>query len=452
MRRFIFFWFLAVGLISMIGAVWIGRSMRLAAAGLYESDVVHYTAETIAHALDNGGVSALHDTERRIDPEGKLRFFVFDPDLNEVSGKPAPESVRALASRLGPQDNAQFEMSGGGLLAGSAVTAHDGRAYRVIVRFPARSVAYVPIYAWGWIGRIAAIVAAAGLLCLWFAWRLSKPLDRLRQAARKFAAGDLKVRLGAATFPSNRPEYRELARDFDEMAGRIETLVAAQRQLLRDVSHELRTPLTRLNLAVNNARHAPAPAVEDSLDRIDRESERVNALIDRIIRLSRFESFAGPLHRDVIEFADFVESIVSDADFEASARKRRVSILRAETCRLTGDRELLREAIENVVRNAIRYTPEDRAVTVDAWRDGPSDYRITIRDCGPGVPIEHLSAILEPFYRAPQPTDPDSPGFGISLAIAKRAIALHQGTIAARNLAEGGFEVAIRLPVSTTAA
>jgi len=148
--------------------------------------------------------------------------------------------------------------------------------------------------------------------------------------------------------------------------------------------------------------------------------------------LSRCEAFAEPPHRDIIEFADFVESIVSDADFEATARKRRVSMLRAETCRLAGDRELFREAIENIMRNAIRYTPEGTAVTVDAYRDGLSEYRIVIRDSGPGVPVEHIEAIFEPFYRAPQRTDPDSPGFGIGLAIAKRAIGLHQGIITAQ--------------------
>jgi signal transduction histidine kinase len=320
MRRFIFFWFLTVGLISLIGAVWIGRSMKLAAADLYESDVVNDTAETVASALETGGVSALHDLERRVDPKRKLRFFVFDSDLHEVSGDPAPESVRALADSLRPQESAQVETSGGELLAGRIVTAHDGRVYRAIVRFPARKIAKVPAQAWGWSGRIAAIIAAAGLLCTWVAWRLSTPLARLGQAASQFAAGDLTARAGAATFPSQPPEYRRLAHDFDDMAGRIETLVDSQRQLLHDVSHELRTPLTRLTLAVNNARHAPASAVAASLDRIDQESERLNALIDRIIRLSRSETFAEPLHRDIIEFGDFVESIVSDTDFEATAR------------------------------------------------------------------------------------------------------------------------------------
>jgi two-component system sensor histidine kinase CpxA len=113
---------------------------------------------------------------------------------------------------------------------------------------------------------------------------------------------------------------------------------------------------------------------------------------------------------------------------------------------VVGDRELLREAIENILRNAIRFTPEGTAVTVDACREGLSAYRIVIRDCGPGVPVEHLEAIFEPFYRAPQ--HPESPGFGIGLAIAKRAIGLHHGTITARNVVEGGFELVMQLPVS----
>ncbi len=452
MRKLIFIWFLAVGIISTIAGVWIGRSMRLAAGSFYEADFVRYTAETLVGALDSGGVPALDDLERRIDSGRKLRFFVFDSGLREVSGRIGAESVRALAARLRPQDNTRFQVAAGGLLAGRMVTAHDGQTYSVIIRFPARRVASVPVYAWSWIGRIAAVAAAAGLLCFWLAGRLSKPLARLRQAARRFASGDLKARAGAAAFPSNVPEYRELARDFDDMARRIESLVDSQRQLLRDVSHELRTPLTRLSLAVDNARHAPPANIADSLDRIDRESERLNALVGRILHLSRCEALAAPPRREAIELADFIESIVSDTNFEAAACNRKVSIIHAGMCRIAGDRELLREAIENIIRNAIWYTPAGTAVTVDAYCAGSSDYRIAIRDCGPGVPIEHLASIFEPFYRAPRNQDGDSPGFGVGLAIARRAIGLHHGTITARNLPEGGFEVSIQLPVSSTAA
>ena len=444
MRKFVFLWFLAFGLVGVIGAVWVGRSIRFAVWNSYESDLVRYTAQTAASTLTSGGIPALEGIEREIDPEGRLRVFVYDAGMRSLSGGPGPEPVRAFASSLRPQEHTRFEIVRRGVLAGSMIETPDRRFCRVIVFFPQIRVANIPVFWWGWIGRIAAIAAAAGLLCSWLAWRLSTPLLRLRHAARRFASGDLKVRANESTFPATPPEYRELARDFDDMAGRIETLVDSQRQLLRDVSHELRTPLTRLNLAVNNARHVSGTLLGESLDRIDQESERLNALIDRIIRLSRVEASAEPPRQEVIELGDFIESIVSDADFEAAARHRRVSMVHAEMCRLTGDRELLREAIENIVRNSIRYTPENTAVTVDAYRYAPAEYRIAVRDCGPGVPPEHMESIFEPFFRASQ----DSPGFGIGLAIVKRAISLHHGTVTARNLPEGGLEVTIALPVT----
>lgn len=451
MRKFIFLWFLAVGIISTIGAMWANRSIRLADSNFSDSGLLRYTAEEAARALADGGLPALGATEKRIDPHGKMRFFVFDSSLHEVSGGRVPRAVQLFAAGLRPQDNARFALFGSGLLGGSFIARSGGETYRVVLWFPPRRFARVPIRIWAGLGRLAAIVAGSGLLCSWLAWRLSQPLERLRQAARRFAAGDLNVRAEASTFPANLPEYKELAHDFDEMAGRIQNLVDSQRQLLRDVSHELRTPLTRLSLAVENARHAPANVIQGSLDRIDQESERLNALIGRIIRLSRFETFAEPPRLERIELGDFIESIVSDANFEATAHKRKVSILHAEMCRLEGDRELLREAIENIIRNAIRYTPEGTAVTVDAYCSQPAEYKIVVRDRGPGVPIEHIDAIFEPFYRVPQAKDHDSPGFGIGLAIAKRAIGLHEGTVAARNLDEGGLEIAIRLPVTAQA-
>jgi two-component system, OmpR family, sensor histidine kinase CpxA len=446
MRKFIFICFLAFGLISTIGGVWIGHSIRLAAGSFSDSDFVHETGERLVRALDIGGLPALEDAESRMDPKGKLRFLVLDSNLREVSGRQVADEIRAFAGRLQAPGDTQIEKLAGGLHTGSIVAADDGRAYRVIVRLPKGSTAGMPTQKiWAWSGRIAVMVAVAGLFCLWVAWRLSAPLLHLRRVARRFATGDLKTRAGASMSSNSLAEYKDLAGDFDEMAERIEALINSQRQLLRDVSHELRTPLTRLNLAINNTRHAPASEIGGSLDRIDQESERLNALIDRILRLSRLETFAEPPHHDIIELADFIESIVSDADFEAAARKRHVSIAGAEMCRLTGDRELLREAIENIVRNAIRYTPEGTAVTVDAGRLNVSEYRIIVRDCGPGVSAEHFEAIFEPFYRAPQ--RPDSPGFGVGLAIAKRAVALHQGTITAHNVA-GGFEIAVHLPIT----
>lgn len=445
MRRFVFIWFLIsmllIAALSAVGVLWSGPSVLLAAWGRYGSGLIHYGAETAAIAFDTGGMPALEAFEKRIDPSGAVRFFIFDSSPDQGRGANAPPVVRGFAARLSP-DTVRFLPLGRVLLAGCVIGPPD-RARRVVIWLPARINA-VPPRLGGWMVRIIAVLGGAVLLCSWLAKRLSDPLARLRQTARKFASGDLNARANASTFPRKPPEYRELASDFDDMAGRIEALVTSQRQLLRDVSHELRTPLTRLSLAVNNARHASPPDVERSLDRIDQESERLNALVDRIMRLSRLEAFDQPPRFETIEFADFLESIVSDADFEATARNRRVSLLCAVPCRLSGDRELLREAIENVVRNAIRYTPEGTTVTVEGHRDA-SEYRIVVRDRGPGVPPEHLASIFEPFYRAPQRADADSPGFGIGLAITKRAIALHRGSVAAENCADG-FEFVIAMP------
>jgi signal transduction histidine kinase len=193
---------------------------------------------------------------------------------------------------------------------------------------------------------------------------------------------------------------------------------------------------------VNLAR-GPEEARPQALDRIEEEAERLNFLIDRILHLARMERLDDLVVKEPIELADFVEGIVADAQFEAQASNRTVVLEQAEICRVTGNRELLREAIENVLRNAIRYTAEGTAVMVSARLDG--EYQVLIRDAGPGVGAEHLGSIFETFYRADAS---HHDGFGLGLAIAKRAVTLHGGTIVARNRAEGGLEVEIRLPVA----
>lgn len=452
MRNFIFVWFavsaLLMGLVSLVTVVWTGPYFRMATWSYYGSDLVEYGAQSAVSALETGGVSALDAFEKRALRDDRIHGYVFDGQFNEVRGDVASSRVRSLARELREGDPIRFEPDGGGVLAGSLVRGRDGGVYRIVVSFVSRRGPVIPMHAGGWVARVSAVLASAALLCSWLAWRLSTPLGRLRHATRKFAAGDLAVRAGAASFPAHPPEYGALARDFDEMAQRIEILVNSQRQLLRDVSHELRTPLTRLGLAVNNARRAEGGYLAQSLDRIDQESDRLNALIDRIIRLSRLEFLEGTPRTDLIEMADFVDSIVSDANFEAEALNRKVTTLRCETCRLRGDRELLREALENVIRNGIRYTPDQTTVSVEAYLVSGAHYNVVVRDRGPGVSADHLAAIFDPFHRAPQRADIDTGGFGLGLAIAKRAVELHHGVIRGRNCSEGGFEIEIELPLA----
>lgn len=452
MRNFIFIWFLVslaiLAVVSAIGVVWTGPYFVLATWSFYGGDLVEYAAQSAVNAYEAGGVAGLDAFEHRAAPDGRMRGYFFDANLHEVRNREVSPTIVAIARDLRAGAPIRFKAEGPGVLAGTARKGASGQAYRVVISFPTRRGQAIPFHPWGWAARSAVVVLTAALLCSWLAWRLSNPLSKLRAAARRLASGDLTVRVGAQDFPRRPPEYGELAWDFDEMAHRIEALVNSQRQLLRDVSHELRTPLTRLGLAVNIARQSPGAQAAQALDRIDHESDRLNTLIERIIRLSRLEALDDPPRRDPIELSDFIDTIAGDANFEAEAHGCKVKTLRCEPYRMQGDRELLREALENVIRNAIRYSPKGTSIEVDAFVPPAAGYRITIRDHGPGVPSGHLASIFQSFHRAPQPDGEDPSGFGIGLAIAKRAVELHHGSIAGQNRPDGGFEVAIALPVS----
>lgn len=453
MRTFIFVWFIASVIVLcsvfVLGSIWTGPSAILATWQVFGSAALEQAAKIAVLTLEAEGAEGLGKMETDVGPEQRVRVFVFGPALAEVRDQPSPVAVRSLAGQLQPGQRPRFVRFGAGLLAGTAASGRQD-SYRVVFWFPSLIAPSLSMFATAWLVRLGLMVMSIALLSSWLAWRLAAPLAKLRDATRRFASGNLSARSRVGEFPRYMPEFTALAGDFDEMAARIESLVNAQRQLLRDVSHELRTPLTRLGLAVDNARAARPGEVDVCWNRIDQEAQRLNELIERILRLSRMESLRTSEHCGPIALKDFLESIVSDATFEASARQRNIVLEQVDTGRIMGDRELLREAIENVIRNAIRYTPPGSCVTVRAGSEPAGNYCITVRDQGPGVRPEHLDSIFEPFYRAPQNPAHGGPGFGVGLAIVKRAVTLHRGSVLARNLERGGFELTILLPLSPT--
>jgi two-component system sensor histidine kinase CpxA len=244
------------------------------------------------------------------------------------------------------------------------------------------------------------------------------------------------------------------------MAARIETLmtserrlVEAQRRLLGDVSHELRSPLTRLNVALALARHhESAPKAKEAHDRIGREATRLNDMIGQLLQIARLESLESGAtassegESEIVPMESLVRAVAEDAAFEARERGRDVCMLRTSPCHVRGNEALLRSAVENVVRNAIRHTREGTQVEVALQcEDGTT--RITVRDHGEGVPPEALPELFKPFYRVESARDRDSGGVGLGLAITERAVRLHGGTVAARNAVGGGLCVEIGLPL-----
>ena len=273
-------------------------------------------------------------------------------------------------------------------------------------------------------------------------------------AQKELAAGNLGARAGAA-MERRRDELGQLVRDFNQMADRIEVLLDSERQLIRDISHELRSPLARLNVALGLARQRAGAEAAPQLDRIEREAERLNEMIGRLLTLARLEGAAAPPEQEPISLSELIREVAQDAGFEAESRHCSVQVNAADECTTLGSPDLLRSAVENVVRNAVRYTAEGTEVQIDltcAGSDGTQWASIRVRDQGPGLPESELSNVFRPFYRVANARERETGGTGLGLAISERAVRLHGGTIRASNAPGGGLLVEMRLPATTRAA
>ena len=292
------------------------------------------------------------------------------------------------------------------------------------------------------------MLLTAGLLCYLLARYIVSPVVKLRAVTQQVAGGDLSARVGPL-LGTRRDELAAMGHDFDAMAARIETLVSAQQRLIRDISHELRSPLARLNVALDLARKRAGANATSALDRIEREAQRLNEMIGHLLTLARSESSMAGRPRELVDLAALVGEVVADANFEAGNMNRSVCLTVCEPCRIAGVAPLLRSAVENVVRNAVQYTPEHTVVAVSLRCSVAADREvavISVRDHGAGVPAEALADIFRPFYRVADARDRESGGTGLGLAITERAVRLHGGSITAANHTAGGFIIEIRLP------
>ncbi|HEX4229372.1 MAG TPA: HAMP domain-containing sensor histidine kinase [Bryobacteraceae bacterium] len=312
---------------------------------------------------------------------------------------------------------------------------HD-RRYWLVMDMPTPGVApRSPVPFWLW------IALATTVFYYILAVQLAAPVRTLEQTVEKFGRGDLRVRAAS----KRRDEIGNLARAFNVMADRIETLLTAERRLLQDVSHELRSPLARLEFAVELARTSPDR--ERALDRIRKEVGRLSTLVSELLQVTRAESDPDSRNLDIVELTALLRDVVGDCSVEADARKCRL-VLHAECdLALRGDRELLRRAIENILRNAIRYAPEGTPVELRLERS-VAKASLFIRDYGPGVPDESLENLFKPFYRVETDRSRTNSGggVGLGLSIAQRAISVHNGAIVARN-AQPGLLVRVDLPL-----
>jgi two-component system sensor histidine kinase CpxA len=400
-------------------------------------------------AYEEGGDRQLRGYLDELERSQHVRAYLFDERGEEVSHRGAPDWAVRIASG-GPR------MPHEGFIFPPPQVQRDSRAssdglhrYTLVMGLPPGPRVFFGPRGMPVPGLIIAIVSS-GLVCYFLAWFMTKPIARLRTATQQLAAGDLTARAGAPA-RHRRDEVAGLMRDFDSMAERLEILVNAQSRLLNDISHELRSPLARLNVALGLARQRSGPESASMLERIELEATRLNELIGRILTLARLEGGAQEVPATPVPLDELVLTVVEDAEFEAQARHCHVrSTIPQGNWEVRGDASLLHSALENVVRNAIRYTGERTSVQVELTRnDGPAGAQAVVRvaDCGSGVPVGSLDKLFQPFYRLDDARGRLTGGVGLGLAITERAVRFHGGKVTASNRPEGGLAVEIVLPL-----
>lgn len=396
-------------------------------------------AEQAERELRRGGEDGLRDWLRRRARDSSLPLLlVIGPDDRELLGRALPPGpARAMERWQRLQDDERRLRPR--RAPARRLSDAEGRAYLLFAAPPQRRAGGLFLRPEARLSVLLIALALSGLTCFWLASQVTRPVRALRAAGQRIADGDLGARAGAAA--ARRDELGELARDFDRMAARIEALLTAQGRLLRDVSHELRSPLTRLQVATGLLRQRGGSATAADLDRLDQEIARLDALIGEVLTLARLNSQAAPA-REPLPLASLLGELVDDARFEGSALGREVLLHRHAEPVLNGDAQLLRSALDNIIRNALEHARSAVRVSLEADAAGAC---VEVCDDGPGVPEHDLARIFTPFFTLPGPSARQ--GSGLGLAIARRAVELHGGVIEAANLPGGGLRVRVRIPV-----
>jgi two-component system sensor histidine kinase CpxA len=412
-------------------------------AGL--ADTTGFFGTAAVRAFERGGAPAAVGYIHALSEDAHIHGCIFDASGNALAGESCAELV-GLAARLVRGDPSAQDMRHGLTRIAVFVTGPDGRTF-----IYASELLAGPGAAFGMSpevvllrGGVAFIVS--GLVCYLLTRYLTTPILRLRAVAQLISAGQLGVR-AEAKLESRRDEFGDLVRDFNLMAGKTETLISSQRQLMYDVSHELRSPLARMNVALDLLRRRVGE--HSALSHMETDLQRLNELITRLLTVAKLDAANVLQNHRRVNLTELVSSIAVDAEFEAQKKGNRV-VVRPEVDRVVlGDPNLLRSAIENVLRNAMRYTKPGTTVEVvirASQTINSNEAIIAVRDHGNGVPEDELKNIFKPFYRVTDAPASEPTGAGLGLAIAERIVKLHEGRIRAINEPDGGLRVEMVLP------
>jgi two-component system sensor histidine kinase CpxA len=448
-RIFVSFWFAMTLITAGFGLIYLTLSTdsKWERWQFLHEHSLQAQVESQRAELEHATPAALAAFASELQARTDLRLSVIAPGTTDAA---VPESARALVEQALATNQRQHQKGEKGAyfvepLSGAA----EGYVLLGELKRPSTLLWFIgaetlPV-------RLVVILVVSGVVCYLLALHLTQRIRVIRKGARRLAAGDLSARIGPLLGDGS-DEADALGHDLDQMAERIEALLGAQQRLLRDVSHELRSPLARLTVALELARQGSTqPALAEHHDRIAKEADRLGQLIGEVLTLTRLEGEAQQDRQAMpLDLSELLDEIARDADFEAKPHQRRVQVESEARVTILGFAEILRGAVENVVRNAVRFAPQDSEVEVRLTRateEGRRWAKIFVRDRGPGVPEAALEAIFQPFFRVSESRNRRSGGSGVGLAITERAVRLHGGTVKASNADGGGLLVAISLPL-----
>lgn len=389
-----------------------------------------------------GDYSLIQQLLENYNLSSQYQIYLVD-DRYQLLGRPQPpKRILVMLSEMMENEGMRVGQWRNEAWLGPILIEFNGQTFRLFVRgVPSLPPANLPWWLESQWVQLAFALTVSGIMSLLLTWSLVRPIEKLRQTVRAMARGTLDARAGSSV-SARADEIGELGRDFDDMANRIEDLVSAQQRLLSNVSHELRSPLTRLQVAMGIVRQKAPEGLDRALDRIERESDRLENMIAQILKLSRFENDMHQADWQWLALEELINKVVEDARFEAHPRDIDVQLTVAEPVRIQADGQLLHSTVDNVLRNALRFSPDNGLLKVSLTRT-PTKAVINITDQGPGVPEDKLARLFDPFYRL----DQSNSGAGLGLNIALQAVQMHKGTIKAENCEPHGLSVTIELPL-----
>jgi two-component system sensor histidine kinase CpxA len=455
-KIFISFWSV-VAIFIVIAVLLLGRRGPLPETHWQAADKNAFAmySQSLVQTYDAGGKVELYRYLRQLTRSTRGEAYLLDGAGIEVAGQNLPSRTKELASRAQLEGKSQSAMVEGKEFFAQPIVTNSGTSYVAVVGIPRTVDDFSPPPGpQRPLRDLGIAIIISGIVCFWLARYLSAPIVRLRNAAQALSKGNLAARAKKNNLDHRHDEIAQLVQDFDQMAEQIESLLHAQKRLISDVSHEFRSPLTRIILAVELIRNVDNPDVSTAIVRIEKETDRLNGMVGKLLTLSRMEAGPQLVCKEEIELANLLRKVVDDVDFEARNRNCRVVLYEANECRAVGNPELLHSAVENIVRNAVRYTADQTEVEVRLLckaSNASSEAVVKIRDHGPGVPEPSLQQLFRPFFRLHESRERKTGGAGLGLAIAQRAVRLHGGEVSASNAPGGGLEVTITFPAASFA-